>query len=97
MNNDATVATGYVGSSQYRVWTMDYEDAVAGEEEPAPVEEPAPADNGTWTCSNGHEGNTGKFCPECGEKRPVVCPGCGAVYPAAEAPKFCPECGTNLQ
>ena len=21
-----------------------------------------------WTCSNGHSGNTGKFCPECGAK-----------------------------
>ena len=24
----------------------------------------------TWTCSNGHAGNTGNFCPQCGEKKP---------------------------
>ena len=24
----------------------------------------------TWTCVNGHEGNTGKFCTQCGAKRP---------------------------
>ena len=26
----------------------------------------------TWVCENGHEGNTGKFCTECGAGRPVV-------------------------
>ena len=25
----------------------------------------------TWTCPNGHEGNTGKFCPECGVEKPA--------------------------
>jgi len=25
----------------------------------------------TWTCPNGHEGNTGKFCPECGAEKPA--------------------------
>ena len=25
----------------------------------------------SWTCINGHEGNTGKFCNECGAPRPV--------------------------
>lgn len=28
------------------------------------------ADNGEWTCSNGHSGNTRNFCPEYGEPRP---------------------------
>ena len=27
-------------------------------------------DDGTWTCSNGHSGNVGNFCPICGEPRP---------------------------
>ena len=27
-------------------------------------------DDGTWTCENGHAGNTGKFCSECGAKKP---------------------------
>ncbi|GLB30862.1 virion core protein [Lacrimispora amygdalina] len=44
----------------------------------------------TWTCSCGSV-NTGKFCPECGSKKPEgpwTC-GCGAVNTG----KFCSECG----
>lgn len=96
VNLDATVATGSLGSSSYAVWTMDYEDATAGG--PAPAEAPA-QDDGTWTCGNGHAGNTGSFCPQCGEARPaqgVTCPGCGAQYAAGEVPNFCPSCGTKL-
>ena len=29
------------------------------------------AEEDTWTCPNGHEGNTGKFCPECGAEKPA--------------------------
>ena len=28
------------------------------------------ADTETWTCPNGHAGNTGRFCPECGAEKP---------------------------
>ena len=44
----------------------------------------------TWTCSCGSV-NTGKFCPDCGSKKPEgpwTC-GCGAVNTG----KFCFECG----
>ena len=62
---------------------------------PAPA---APAGN-TWTCPNCGATATGKFCPECGAKKPVpkpaadswTCPGCGATATG----KFCPECGTK--
>lgn len=46
----------------------------------------------TWTCSCGSV-NTGKFCPECGSKKPEgpwTC-GCGAVNTG----KFCSECGKS--
>ena len=33
--------------------------------------EPLSMASDTWTCSNGHSGNTGKFCPICGEARPA--------------------------
>ena len=29
-----------------------------------------PASDDTWTCPNGHTGNTGNFCPQCGAKKP---------------------------
>ncbi len=52
---------------------------------------PAPVSNG-WKCSCGAE-NTGKFCTECGAKKPDagwVC-ACGSVNKG----KFCPECGAR--
>ena len=58
--------------------------------QPAPA---APADS--WTCSCGAV-NTGKFCAECGAKKPEpvlgwTCPECGAVNKG----KFCAECGAK--
>ncbi len=51
----------------------------------------------SWTCpSCGKAGITGKFCPECGAKKPApqggwTCPTCGAVNQG----KFCAECGAK--
>ena len=51
------------------------------------------ASAGGWTCSCGAKA-TGKFCPECGAKKPEAggwkC-ACGAVATG----KFCPECGAK--
>ena len=55
---------------------------------------PAAPSAGAWTCACGSV-NTGKFCPECGAKKPVYrCNKCG-WKPAdpSKPPKFCPECG----
>ena len=55
---------------------------------------PSPAAEG-WKCSCGATA-TGKFCPECGSKKPEPKPAggwtckCGATV----AGKFCPECGS---
>lgn len=51
-----------------------------------------------WTCSQGHSHNTGKFCSECGEPKPVAaqihCSSCGYTpNDPSNPPKFCPECG----
>ena len=69
--------------------------AAAAPAAPAPA---APAAD-TWTCSNCGAVNTGKFCQECGTKKPekspiYKCDKCGWV-PAdpTKPPKFCPECG----
>lgn len=54
----------------------------------------APVADG-WTCSCGKAGNTGKFCAECGNPKPVPAANaswtcsCGAVNTG----KFCAECG----
>lgn len=53
----------------------------------------APAAAG-WDCACGATGNTGKFCAECGAKKPEpqgwTC-ACGAVNRG----KFCTECGAK--
>ena len=51
------------------------------------------APEGSWKCSCGAV-NTGKFCVECGAKKPEegwICPSCGA----SNKGKFCMECGAK--
>ena len=50
----------------------------------------------TWTCPTCGKKVSGKFCPECGTKKPEAeagwtCPSCGKVNKG----KFCSECGTK--
>lgn len=51
---------------------------------------------GQWTCSCGAV-NTGKFCPQCGNKKPEgsFCANCGFAITGPRG-KFCPECGKPL-
>ena len=63
-------------------------------QQPAAPANPAPAAN-AWVCACGATA-TGKFCPECGAKKPEPKPAaegwtcsCGAVNKG----KFCAECG----
>ncbi len=50
----------------------------------------------SWKCPNCSKENTGKFCMECGTKKPEekVCPKCGCKLNSVS--KFCPECGQSL-
>ena len=63
---------------------------------PAPAPAAPPAD--AWTCACGHSANTGKFCANCGARKPEeqtadgwLCPVCSAQNKG----KFCGECGTQ--
>ena len=70
-----------------------------GAQQQAAQPAPAPAAAEGWNCSCGQSGITGKFCPNCGSKKPEPkpaaeswkCPQCGATATG----KFCPECGTK--
>ncbi len=67
-----------------------------------PQQQAAPAGD-TWTCPSCNSPVTGKFCPECGTKKPEPqpaaapaadgwsCPSCGTLNKG----KFCLECGTK--
>ena len=66
-----------------------------GQGAPTPPTGTAPQDApdaSAWICPKcSHTGNTGKFCAECGEKRPAegwAC-SCGQINQG----KFCQECG----
>ncbi len=51
-----------------------------------------------WECPECHSANTGKFCTECGTKKPEdpkECPNCHVAITNPNA-KFCTECGTKL-
>ena len=67
-----------------------------GAQQQAAQAQAAPAVQG-WACSCGQTGNTGKFCANCGSKKPEPKPAgdswkcaCGATATG----KFCPECGS---
>ncbi len=60
-----------------------------------PAAQPAATQPDSWTCACGAV-NTGKFCAECGAKKPEpvkgwTCPECGTVNKG----KFCAECGAK--
>ena len=63
-----------------------------------PAKEVSKTTSKGWTCPQcGHTGNNGKFCEECGTKKPEVpetwtCPHCGQT---GNKGKFCCECGTK--
>ena len=54
----------------------------------------APAAN-SWDCSCGHKGNTGKFCAECGAKKPEPAGAWKCICGATNTGKFCAECGAK--
>ena len=55
----------------------------------------APAQQGSWQCACGTVA-TGKFCPECGAKKPEPkASGWQCACGATATGKFCPECGAK--
>ena len=81
--NQAAAAGGINAQALYQMGAQQQPAAA-----PAPPAAPAA---GSWSCSCGQTGNTGKFCTACGKPRPEagwVC-SCGAHNTG----KFCSECG----
>ncbi len=97
MNAGGNILGGYQQNPQYR---QPQQQAATAQPTPvpAPQQTEQPTQANSWTCSCGAV-NTGKFCPECGSKRPEAlkkrfCTNCGTEL--SESAKFCPECGTKV-
>jgi len=100
-SNPAGAMTGFMGMGMAQsmggadvgsLYAMGQQQAQPQQQPAGTVREPAGA-SWTWACG---AGNTGKFCPECGAKKPEAqadgwtCT-CGAVNKG----KFCAECGAK--
>lgn len=108
---DGTVVVGKVDYHEYKVYTLSHEAAQAAEPagqtggafdalmQIAGSSETATAGGQTACTGCGYmppEGQTPKFCSECGTPFPkkLVCSGCGFEPAEGTTPKFCSECGT---
>ena len=81
------MAMGTGGSSAQNLYQMGAQQQAA-----QPQAAPAAPAADSWTCPTCGKVVTGKFCPECGTKKPEdgwTCPKCGKVNKG----KFCSECG----
>jgi len=101
-SNSAGAMTGFMGMGMamnqggFNAQNLFAMGQAAQPSQPAqPVRQASPG--GSWTCSCGSV-NSGKFCPECGKKRPVYrCDKCGfQPTDPYNPPKFCPECGDRF-
>ena len=94
--NTAGAMTGFMGmgmagamggaANAANLFSMGQQQAAQQQAAPAPAKD-------SWKCACGATA-TGKFCPECGAKKPEPAAGwkcsCGAITTG----KFCPECGS---
>ena len=94
--NTAGAMTGFMGmgmagamggaANAANLFSMGQQQAAQHQAAPAPAKD-------SWKCACGATA-TGKFCPECGAKKPEPAAGwkcsCGAITTG----KFCPECGS---
>ena len=91
--NSAGAMTGFMGMGMaMNAGGANAQSLFAMQPQPAPAPAPAPASSDAWTCACGAT-VTGKFCTECGAKRPEAgwtC-ACGHVNKG----KFCSECGAK--
>ncbi len=85
------VAANVGGMNANAMFAMDQQNQQAQQQAATPK-----AAANSWKCPNCGATATGKFCPECGTKKPEEqsgwkCPTCGTVNKG----KFCAECGAK--
>ncbi|MDR3313065.1 MAG: SPFH domain-containing protein [Oscillospiraceae bacterium] len=97
--NMAAGAGGANAQSLFQLGQQQGGQPPAAPQPPQPTQPPAPTPANAWRCAACGAVNKGKFCAECGAKKPegvplYRCDKCG-WEPAdpSHPPKFCPECG----
>ena len=98
MNMAQNMGAGVMGSYMQNPQYGTPQQQAPQQQQPQQPQQAAPAQGG-WTCACGAV-NTGKFCSECGSKKPDApkkrfCTNCGAEL--SQNTKFCPECGTKAE
>ena len=92
---------GMMGGAAQGPWqnAQPVQPVMNNEQQPVADAVVAPVNNGSneWVCPNCNITLTGKFCSECGTKKPEgkFCSNCGAKL--TDTAKFCGECGTKVQ
>ena len=81
------MVNNFAGSGAENLYAMGMQQ----QQQPAPQAAPAA---GSWTCACGAV-NTGKFCMECGAKKPEAPKGWTCSCGAVNMGKFCSECGAK--
>ncbi len=88
VSQDGSLILGMKDYGSYVIYTVNYDPDLTT------VQAEAEGD-GSWTCVNGHAGNTGKFCTECGSPRPEDDGSWTCVNGhTGNTGKFCSECGS---
>ena len=93
--NTAGAMTGFMGMGMAANMGGGFNAAqqIAAMQQQQQAQQPAaPAQDG-WKCACGATA-TGKFCPECGAKKPEPVAGWKCSCGATATGKFCPECGS---
>ena len=89
--NEGGAFTGFMGMNMAQSGGMNAAQLFQMGQQQAAQPDPKPAVN-SWKCSCGATA-TGKFCPECGGKKPEPQSGWKCACGATATGKFCPECG----
>ena len=83
---------GGFGMAGQQPQQQQYQQPTMQQEPPPPPPAAAPSPAG-WKCACGNDGNTGKFCTECAQPKPVEPDGWTCACGIVNKGKFCMECG----
>lgn len=100
-NNANGATNGFMGIGMMNMATGGFEMQNQNVQQmtpnPSMAENQSSVKQDTWECTNCKKQVTGKFCSDCGTKKPekIKCINCGNEIEGTQ--KFCPECGTKVK